>query len=142
MPVGTHSCKDLSWRNVAPSLARPVRGRRSAMALSLLAGLLMGGSSVKADEFDPLAAYEEARVLNDQWQACAASFVKQRLSSRRTAERLADQALDRCRARQDRLNRFLVGRVGKEDAGNVMALLREKYRSGLIGAITELRERD
>jgi hypothetical protein len=112
------------------------------MAISLLAGLWMGGSSVEADEFDPLAAYEEARVLNDQWQACAASFVKQRLRSRRTAERLADRALDRCRARQDRLNRFLVGRVGREDAGNVMALLREKYRTGLIGAITELRARD
>jgi len=112
------------------------------MALSLLAGLLMGGSSVEADEFDPLTVYEEARVLNDRWQACAASFVRQRIGSRRTAERLADQALDRCRARQDQLSRFLVGRVGREDAGNVMALLREKYRSGLIGAITELRARE
>jgi hypothetical protein len=103
---------------------------------------LIAGPSVKADEFDPLVIYDEARVLNDQWQACAASFIRARLQARQTAERLAEQALDRCRTRQGSLNRFLIKRVGGKSASNVMALLREKYRSGLIAAITELRTRD
>jgi len=102
---------------------------------------LIACPSVEADEFDPLVLYEQARVLNDQWQVCAAYFIKGRLQTRQTAERLSDQALDRCRARQSSLNRFLIKRVGEKSAGNIMALLHEKYRSGLIAAIEELRAR-
>jgi hypothetical protein len=40
------------------------------------------------------------------------------------------------------LDHFLVKRVGERSASNVMALLREKYQSGLIAAITELRTHD
>ena len=57
-------------------------------------------------------------------------------------EWLAEQALDRCRAEQNDLGKFLIKRVEETSAGNVMALLREKYRSGLIAAISELRTRD
>ena len=85
---------------------------------------LTGSLAVHADEFDPLIVYEEARVMNDQWQICA------------------EQALDRCRSRQDSLNRFLIKRIGETSSSNVVALLREKYRSGLIAAIAELRSRE
>jgi hypothetical protein len=119
-----------------------VNGWRSALAAGCLVGSLLVGPSVEADEFDPFVVYEEAKVLNDQWQVCAASALKGRLQANQPAEQLAEQALDRCRARQDSLDRFLVKRVGERRASNVMALLREKYQSGLIAAITELRTHD
>ena len=100
------------------------------------------GPAAKADDFDLLVVYEEARVLNDQWQACAATFIKGRIRTRQTEEWLAEQALDRCRVEQNDLGEFLIKRVEEKSADNVMALLREKYRSGLIAAITELRARD
>jgi len=117
-------------------------GWRSALVAGWLAASLLIGSSAKADEFDPLVVYEEARALNEQWQACAASFIKGRLKTHQTKEWLAEQALDRCRAEQSDLGEFLIKSVEEKSAGNVMALLREKYRSGLIAAITELRARD
>jgi hypothetical protein len=117
-------------------------GWRGAVAAGCLAASLLVGPSAKADDFDPLVVYEEARDLNDQWQACAASFIKGQIKTLQTEEGLADQALDRCRAKQNDLGEFLIKRVEQKSAGNVMALLREKYRSGLIAAITELRTRD
>jgi hypothetical protein len=103
---------------------------------------LLVGPSAKADDFDPLVVYEEARDLNDQWQACAASFIKEQIRTHRAKEWLARQALDRCRAKQNDLGKFLIERVEEKSASNVLALLREEYRSGLIAAITELRARD
>jgi hypothetical protein len=119
-----------------------VNGWRSALAAGCLVVSLIASSSIEAEEFDPLVVYEEARVLNDQWQACAASFIRGRLQTRQTEVRLAEQALDRCRARQNDLSQFLIKRIEEKSASNVMALLREKYRSGMIAAITELRTRD
>jgi hypothetical protein len=119
-----------------------VNGWRSALIAGCLVFSLIVGSSIEADEFDPLVVYEEAKVLNDQWQACAASALKGRLQANQPAEQLAEQALDRCRARQSSLDRFLVKRVGQRSASNVMALLREKYQSGLIAAIAELRQHE
>jgi hypothetical protein len=135
LPLAEHS-------GINPSVRTQVYGRRSALAAGYLVALLIAGPSVEADEFDPLVVYEQARVLNDQWQVCAASFIRGRLQTRETAERLAEQALDRCRARQGSLNRFLIKRVGGRSASNVMALLREKYQSGLIAALAELRKHD
>ena len=116
-------------------------GWRTALASGVLITSLIAGTPIDADEFDPLILYEEAGNLNDQWQACAASFVRERLRSQQTAERLAEQAFDQCRAAQDRLSRFLIERVGRKSASNVMTLLSEKYRSGLMAAILELRAR-
>jgi len=112
------------------------------VAAGCLVASLIVGPSIEADEFDPLVVYEEASALNDQWQVCAASFIRGRLQASQTAEKLAEQALDRCRARQDSLSRFLIKRVGGTSASNVVVLLREKYQSGLIAAIAELRTRD
>ena len=117
-------------------------GWRTTLAAGCLVASLMAGPPVKADEFDALIVYEEARVLNDQWQLCAATFIKGKLQTRQTEERLAEQALDRCHSRQDSLHQFLITRVEEKSSGNVMALLREKYRYGLIAAIAELRARD
>jgi hypothetical protein len=104
---------------------------------SLFAGLPLG-----ADEFDPLAPYSEGKPLNDNWQACAASFVKRRLQSQRSPDALAKNALDNCQAQQDRLRRFLAGKIGRKAAENVIALLREKYQSDLAAVVDELRARD
>jgi hypothetical protein len=44
---------------------------------------------------------------------------------------LASEALDNCRAMEDRLNGFFIAKIGRESAEGVMALLQEKSRSGL-----------
>jgi hypothetical protein len=114
---------------------------RRAMLAGLVASSFFAHSPVLADEFDVLAVYSEARPLNDEWQACAASFAKSRLRSPRTAELLAKEALERCNAREDKLNRILVAKVRRNSAKSVMTLLRDKYQSGLSAAITVLRTR-
>ncbi len=141
MAVGMQSRRVSGQRKADPCFGSSMGGWRTALASGLLITSLLAGTPVEADEFDPLILYEEAGVLNDQWQACAASFVRERLRSRATAERLAELAFGQCRAAQSRLRRFLIERVGRKSAGNVMALLSEKYRSGLAAAILELRAR-
>jgi hypothetical protein len=111
------------------------------MLVGLVASSFLAQSSIHADEFDVLAAYREAGSLNDQWQACAASFAKGRLRSAMTPELLAGEALDRCRATEDRLSRFLALKIGRKSTKGVMTFLRDKYRSGLAAAISELRTR-
>jgi hypothetical protein len=100
------------------------------------------GPPVNADEFDPLIVYREAIPLHDKWQACGASFVKGRLQSKKIPKTLAEEALSFCQAHQNKLRRFFIRKIGKRSAGNVISLLREKYRSGLTAAIEELRIRD
>lgn len=117
-------------------------GWLTGTATAFLIALLLAGPPADADEFDPLAAYSDARPLNDRWQACAASFVGRRLPSQQTSEALAEDALDGCRAEQNRLRRFLVDKIGRRSAENVVTLLREKYQSDLTAAINELRTRD
>jgi hypothetical protein len=114
--------------------------RRRAMLAGLVASFF-AHSPVYADEFDVLAVYSEARPLNDDWQTCAASFARDRLRSSRMPELLAKEALERCNAREDKLNRFLVAKVGRNSTESVMTLLHDKYQSGLAAAITELRTR-
>ena len=121
---------------------RPLKtGWRVALLVCPLIASVVAGPSALAGESDPLALYEEAKVLNDQWQACAASFVRGGIHSRQDPEILAKEAFEQCKAREDGLSSFLVARVGGTGAGNVMALLLEKYRSGLPAAIVELRTR-
>jgi hypothetical protein len=112
----------------------------------MLAGLVASSFFVHspgyADDFDVLAAYSEAGSLNDDWQACAASSVRGRLRSSGTPELLAKEAIERCTARENKLKRFLVAKVGRNSAESVMTLSREKYQSGLAAAIMELRTRN
>lgn len=119
----------------------PSSWRTAGLAALLISSLAMGRQA-GADEFDALVVYQEARPLNDEWQACAASFVRGRLQSRQTPEALAEEAFNHCRARQDALNQFFVAKIGKRAAENVMTVLRDKYQSGLIAAIAELRARE
>jgi len=129
-------------RNNVGSYSRPSKiGWRAALLVCPVITSLGAGPPVFANEFDPLLVYEEARALNDQWQACAASFVRKRIHSRQDSEILAKEAFERCKAREDGLSSFLVARVGRTGAGNVMALLIEEYQSGLNAAIVELRTR-
>ena len=127
--------------DVSPYIRPPKTCWRVVLLVGPMIASLVAGPPVVADEFDPLAVYEEARTLNDQWQACAASFVRERIHSRQDPEILAKEAFKRCQTPEDRLSSFLVARIGRTGAGNVMALLLEKYRTGLSAAITELRTR-
>jgi hypothetical protein len=124
------------------SYIRPSKtGWRVALLVCPVITLLVARPPVFANELDPLLVYEEAMALNNQWQACAASFVRERIHSRQDPEILAKKAFEKCKAREDGLSAFLVVRVGRTGAGNVMALLLEKYQSGLSAAIVELRTR-
>jgi hypothetical protein len=127
--------------DISPYVRPPKTGWRVALLVCPMLASLVAGPAVFADEFDALVVYEEAKVLNDQWQACAASFVRGGIHSRQDPEILAKEAFEQCKAREDGLSSFLVARVGRTGAGNVMALLLEKYRSGLPAAIVELRTR-
>jgi hypothetical protein len=106
----------------------------------IVAGILIAPIFIQlpaqADEFDALAIYSEARPLNDRWQACAASYVRQRLQSRVPSDALASTALRRCRHQEGRLRR------GRRSAENVIAVLRQRYQEDLAAAIKELRTRD
>jgi hypothetical protein len=68
--------------------------------------------------------------------------VKRRLQSQQSSKALAEDALDSCRGEQNRLRRFLVDKIGRRSAENVVTLLREKYQSDLTAAINELRTDD
>jgi hypothetical protein len=112
------------------------------IAAGLVAVTLLVGPPARADEFDALAVYSEARPLNDRWQACAASYVRRRLQSQVSSNTLAKDALRKCRTRESRLRRFFVKRIGSRSAENVIAVLRERYRQDLAAAISQLRTRD
>jgi hypothetical protein len=122
----------------AISCLNSLKVRRVILA-GLVASPVFVHSSVYADEFDVLTVYSEARPLNDEWQVCAASFAKRQLRSAETPERLANEAFERCHATEGRLSRFLGARIGRKSAEGVMALLPDKYQSGLAAAIGELR---
>jgi hypothetical protein len=112
----------------------------------IVAGILIAPIFIQlpaqADEFDALAVYSEARPLNDRWQACAASYVRQRLKSQVLSDALARTALRRCRPQESRLRRFFVSRIGKRSAENAIAVLRQRYQEDLAAAINELRTRE
>jgi hypothetical protein len=112
----------------------------------IVAGILIAPIHIQlpaqADEFDALAIYSEARPLNDRWQACAASYVRQRLQSQVSSETLASAGLRRCRPQENKLRRFFVSRIGKRSAENVIAVLRQRYQEDLAAAVNELRIRE
>lgn len=142
--VGANGMQLFIWRHRKDvgSYIRPSKTdwRVALLVVSVITSLI-AGPPVFANEFDPFLVYEEARALNEQWQACAASFVRERIHSRQDSEILAKEAFEQCKEREDGLSSFLVARVGTTGAGNVMALLLEKYQSGLNAAIVELRTR-
>jgi hypothetical protein len=142
MAVGLSLFEGPCHRHGSSYIKLLIAGWLTGTATALLIALLLAGSPADADEFDPLAVYSEARPLNDRWQACAASFVKRRLQSQQSSKALAEDALDSCRGEQNRLRRFLVDKIGRRSAENVVTLLREKYQSDLTAAINELRTDD
>jgi len=142
MIVGAGRPEEPSWQS------RSLATRRSTPCWlgGIVAGILIAPIFIQlpaqADEFDALAIYSEARPLNDRWQACAASYVRQRLQSRVPSDALASTALRRCRHQEGRLRRFFVSRIGKRSAENVIAVLRQRYQGDLAAAINKLRTRD
>jgi hypothetical protein len=142
MTVGTGVFEEPDRRDGSSHTKSLKTGCLNGIAAGVLTALVLATTSALADEFDALAIYSEAQPLNDRWQACAASFVKPRLRSQQSPDALAKEALDSCRSEQDRLRLFFAGKIGKRSAGNVVALLREKYQADLISAINELRRRE
>lgn len=120
-------------------IERSIRQGVGATAAILL-GLSLVPRPANADEFDALLAFEETALINNAWEACAAAYVKPRLQSRETSARLAEKAMQSCRAEEGRLRRFLVGKIGRKSASNVIAAVREKHRVDLTTAINELRQ--
>jgi hypothetical protein len=142
MTVGTGVFEEPDRQDGSSHTKSLKTGCLNGIAAGVLTALVLATTSALADEFDALAIYSEAQPLNDRWQACAASFVKPRLRSQQSPDALAKEALDSCRSEQDRLRLFFAGKIGKRSAGNVVALLREKYQADLISAINELRRRE
>jgi hypothetical protein len=109
----------------------------------LIPVLLLMASPVAADEPPPLevakAVAERARPFRDRWEQCAASAVRAGLSSRITAEDLAERALNRCKPREAALRAFLDKGVGREQAARVTASVRRMLRTNLILVINTLR---
>jgi hypothetical protein len=81
----------------SPYVRPPKTGWRVALLVCPMLASLVAGPAVFADEFDALVVYEEAKVLNDRWQACAASFVRGGIHSRQDPEILAKEAFEQCR---------------------------------------------
>ena len=92
----------LHREDLSPYIRPPETGWRVALLVCSMIASLVAGPPVFADEFDPLAVYAEARTLNDQWQACAASFIRERIHSRQDPEILANEAFERCQAGEDK----------------------------------------
>jgi len=141
MVVGVGLLKELNRGNCS-SETFPKYSRLSGIAAALLVVFFHTGTPAGADEFDALAAYSEAGSLNDRWQACAASYVRRRIQSRTASDALASSALRSCRPQEERLRRFLISRIGKRSAENVVTVLHQRYRADLAAAIDELRARD
>jgi hypothetical protein len=110
----------------------------SASLLVIVAGVAC------ADEPEPeqlRAIGAQAVPARDAWERCMASIVRKELGSDRAAEALAEQALIRCKAREDRLRAVLATRIGGQKASTVVMQLRELHRDSLVAVIAELRRR-
>ncbi len=115
----------------------PKTGLRIRAAVGLMILLLGPPLPAVADEFGLLAAIEGVAPLNDQLQACAAAYVRPRIHSAQSFEKIAENALRRCRTEEGRLRRFLAGKIGQNSSRNVVYVLRQKYRSDLIMVIDD-----
>src|SRR4051794_15858247 len=115
---------------------------RGRIAAGIVAATLLLGLPACGDGFGALSVYSEARPLNDRWQACAASYVGHRLRSQVSSAILARNTLRSCRSQENRLRRFLVGKIGTRSAENEITVLRLKYQADLATVIDELRTRD
>jgi hypothetical protein len=110
----------------------------SASLLVIVAGVAC------ADEPEPeqlRAIGSQAVPARDAWERCTASLVRKELGSNRAAEAIADQALIRCKVREDRLRAVLAARIGGQKASTVVMQLRDLHRDSLVAVIGELRRR-
>src|SRR5829696_3957634 len=95
--------------------------------------------SPKIQTPSPAALPTDVQQLRDQWMQCTAATAKADLRSSRPAEAVADAALQRCKAQEQRLARALNRQLGKDGADRVLERVRETDRSNLIRAIEQLR---
>jgi hypothetical protein len=142
MSVGAKLSEEPSHQNCSLEAEYASDHCLRTIAAALVAVALLVGLPARADEFDALAVYSEARPLNDRWQACAAFYVRRRLQSQVSSNSLARDALRKCRTHESRLRRFFVRRIGSRSAENVVAVLRLRYQADLAAAINALRTHD
>jgi hypothetical protein len=101
------------------------------------------GAVANAAEPEPgqLRAIIQAMPARDAWERCTAFVVHRELRSDRAAQAIAEKALVRCKAREDRLREVLAGRIGREKASTVVTQLRDLHRDSLVSVVDELRRR-
>ena len=88
--------------------------RSSVAALIVVA--VAGVAYAAEPEPGQLRAIIQAMPARHAWERCTASVVHRELSSDRATQAIAEKALVRCKAREDRLLAVLVGRIGREKA--------------------------
>ena len=93
----------------------------------------------KAQSLSPAALPSTIQQLRDQWAQCTATAAKPGLRSSRSAEAVADAALQGCKPQEQALARALSQQFGTDGAARVLDLVREADRANLVRVIEELR---
>jgi hypothetical protein len=105
----------------------------------VLTAALLAPPVALADAPDALDLPTAVQRSRDQWIECTATAAKAQLRGDRSAEAVADAALQRCRAREQALARVLDRQLGKDGAARVLQTVRETDRANLIRAIEAAR---
>ena len=109
------------------------------LLLVLLA--LLQSAVARADEPDPIEILLRLRPARDQWLTCLARQARLLAPSGRSAESIADAALQRCSPAEAAVRKIMRDELGAERAKRVLAAVRLQDRSSLIRAI-EIRRGD
>ena len=99
----------------------PICAMKSAWVVFLVVGVASIALADEPDLEELRAIGAEAVPARDAWERCTASVVKEELRSERSAEEIADQALRRCKNREDRLLSVVVKRIGRHKASGALS---------------------
>jgi hypothetical protein len=115
---------------------------KSAWVVLLAVGVAPVALADEPPDLEELRAIgAQAVPARDAWEGCTASVVKEALRTERPAEEIADQALRRCKNREDQLLSVVAKRIGRQKASTVLAALRTLHRESLVSVVEELRRR-
>jgi hypothetical protein len=114
---------------------------KSALVVFIVVGVASVALADEPDLQELRAIGAQAVPWRDAWERCTASVVKGELRSERPAEEIAEQALRRCKNREDRLRSVLAKRIGRQKASTVVSVLRTLHRESLVSVVEELRGR-
>ena len=114
---------------------------KSSWVLLLAVGVAPVALADEPDLEELRAIGAQAVPARDAWEGCTASVFKEALRTERPAEEIADQALRRCKNREDQLLSVVAKRIGRQKASTVLAALRTLHRESLVSVVEELRRR-